>query len=124
MTSAPFTASLAALLLLAGCAATERETAVLERYPGAREQIITWYGNNATEQDAMCTGVEMTDITRATTVSDTAQELVLAIQYYWDMPGQSVRQGSQSCQGFGSRDVTFAKSAGGVTLQSMSGTRP
>ncbi|MDF1584944.1 hypothetical protein [Marinimicrococcus flavescens] len=120
----PVATCLPVLLLLAGCASTARDTAALDRYPGIKEQIISYYGNNASEQNQSCTGVEMTDITRATTLADTPQELILAIQYYWDVPDEQSQRGSVPCEGFATRNVTFTKSGGGLTLQTMSGTRP
>ena len=115
----PIAAVLAALLAAAGCAGgVGQETGALAPYPGIEQQMISYYDANASEHDDGCLGVEMSDITRATIVSDTPQELVVRVEYWFDTPGQSARQ-SGGCEGFASRLFTFTKSGGALSLESM-----
>ncbi len=107
------------MLLLAGCAGeVGQETSALAPYPGIEKQITSYYDANASEHDENCQGVVMQDITRATILSDTPKDLVVHVEYWFQTPGESARQ-SGGCEGFASRDFTFAKSGGALEVESM-----
>jgi hypothetical protein len=115
----------------AGCAQTgaaERSddptfgrTAVsLSQYPGAERQIRDYYESHGQEGDFSCGPVDMGTITRAAELANTPDQLKLAVHYEFSPEDESGR--SAYCRmGFNTRIVTFSKSAGGLTLEKMSG---
>ena len=115
----------------AGCAQTGAEeraadptsgrTAVsLSQYPGAERQIRDYYGSHGQEGDFSCGPVNMGAITRAAELAGTPDQLRLGIHYEFSSEDEGGR--SEYCRnGFGTRIVTFSKSAGGLTLEKMTG---
>ena len=115
----------------AGCAQTGAEersddptfgrTAVsLSRYPGAERQIRDYYESHGQEGDFSCGPVDMGAITRAAELADTTDQLKLGIHYEFASEDEGGR--SEYCRmGFSTRIVTFSKSAGGLTLEKMTG---
>ena len=111
-----------ALAALAGCAHQQAENPALAQYPGIQAQIQGFYDDNATEEDWVCTEVEMQNIDKSQVVSQSAQQVRIAVTYYFTSFDESPGRGGDQCQGFNTRFFTFDKGPGGqLTLVSMSG---
>jgi hypothetical protein len=107
---------------LAGCAHQRAENPALAQYPGIEGQIESFYNDNATEEDWVCNEVEMQNIDRSQVVSQSAQQVRIAVAYYFTSFDESPGRGGDQCQGFNTRFFTFTKDPGGqLTLLSMSG---
>jgi hypothetical protein len=92
----------------------------LAQYPGAEQQIRDYYESHGQEGDFSCGPVEMGAITRAAELANTPDQLKLAVHYEFASEDESGR--SAYCRmGFNTRVVTFSKSAGGLTLEKISG---
>jgi hypothetical protein len=115
----------------AGCAQMEAQekaadptygqTAVkLAQFPGSEQQIRDYYESHGQEGDFSCGPVDIGTITRAAELANTPDQLKLAVHYEFSSEDESGR--SAYCRmGFNSRIVTFSKSAGGLTLEKMTG---
>ncbi len=110
---------LAAAGLVAGQA--NADASALEKYPGAKEQIMEYYRANAREGGGNCGAGNMNDIGEARVVSEDASSLVVNVHY---MYSASTLTGGSGCSGMGERDFTFTKSASGLTINDMSGQGP
>ena len=112
----------AALALLAGCAEYKAENPALEAHPGIQSQIQGFYDDNATEDDWVCTEVDLQTIDKSKVVSENAEQLVIAVTYFFTSDDLSPGRGGNQCQGFNTRFFTFNKGPGGqLSLASMSG---
>jgi hypothetical protein len=112
----------AALLALAGCAHQQAENPALSEFPTIQGQIESFYNDNATEDDWTCTEVEMNNIDKSQVVTQSAQQVRVAVTYYFTSFDESPGRGGNLCQGFNTRFFTFDKGAGGqLSLVSMSG---
>jgi hypothetical protein len=113
----------AGALGLAACAAEYREeNAPLYRFSGVQQQIEGYYNDNATEEDWSCNEVQMDNIDESRVVDETANQVKLAVQYYFSSFDESPAEGGNQCQGFNTRFFTFDRGAdGSLTLASMSG---
>ena len=117
-----FALPLAGLLLVAGCAEYKAENPALEAYPGIQSQIQGFYDDNATEDDWVCTEVDLDTIDKSKVVSENDQQLVIAVTYFFTSDDLSPGRGGNQCQGFNTRFFTFNKGPGGqLSLASMSG---
>ena len=122
LTRALSVAALAGLAALAGCAHQRAENPALSEYPGIQAQIENFYDANATEDDWVCNEVQMDNIDKSQVASQSAQQVRVAVTYYFSSFDESPGQGGQQCQGFNTRFFTFDKAAGGqLSLVSMSG---
>ena len=108
------------LALLAGCASLDPAAAVLDKYPGVKQQIMSYYNSNATEDSWGCNAVYMDNITEAKVIRETPEQLVLGVHYFFISDFGGGRRGP-GCEGFGTRVFTFARSGGSYGLVSMSG---
>ena len=110
------------LLVLGACAAEQANNAVLSQYPGIQQQIITYYDDNATEDDWTCTEVEMLAIARIQVARQDADTISFAVNYDFQ-PEDGITMSGPGCQGFSTRIFIFGKGSGGgeLSLQSMSG---
>ena len=110
------------LLVLGACAAEQANNAVLSQYPGIQQQIITYYDDNATEDDWTCNEVQLDTIDKSKVARQTSSQVVIAVTYYFTSFDESMRQGGEQCQGFNTRFFTFDKGSGGqLSLVSMTG---
>ena len=92
----------------------------LAQDPGAEQQIRDYYESHGQEGNSSCGPVEMGAVTRAAELANTPDQLKLAVHYEFASEDESGR--SAYCRmGFNTRVVTFSKSAGGLTLEKMSG---
>jgi hypothetical protein len=111
-----------AALSLAGCAHSRLENPALTQFPDAQAQIQSFYDDNATEDDWVCNEVEMNTIDKSQIVSQTDNQVRMAVTYYFTSFDESPGRGGNQCQGFNTRFFTFDRSAsGGLSLVSMSG---
>ena len=116
------TAALILLAALAGCAHQQAENPALGQFPGIQGQIEGFYNDNATEDDWTCNEVEMDNIDKSQVVSQSAQQVRVAVTYNFSSFDESPGQGGNQCQGFNTRVFTFHKSPGGqLSLVSMRG---
>ena len=116
------------LLAQAGC---DYKGPALAGYPGLQFQVISYYDNNALEQNATCTQPRMRSVTRTQVVGETPQQVVMTIRYYWLDEGQldydrgGLPMGGlafQRCNGVAERTFTFVKMTdGSLSVRSMSG---
>jgi hypothetical protein len=113
---------LAGALSLAACAEYRKENAPLEEFAGIQPQIKSYYDDNATEEDWTCNEVQLDTIDESRIVSQTPDQVKLAVQYYFSSFDESPAEGGNQCQGFNTRFFTFDRGAdGSLTLASMSG---
>jgi hypothetical protein len=107
---------------LAGCAAQQAENHALGQFPGIEAQIQGFYDDNATEDDWVCTEVDLDTIDKSQVVSENAEQMVIAVTYFFTSDDLSPGRGGNQCQGFNTRFFTFNKGPGGqLSLASMSG---
>jgi hypothetical protein len=92
----------------------------LAQYPGAEQQIRDYYESYGQEGDFSCGPVEMGAITRAAELANTPDQLKLAVHYEFS-PGDESGRSAYCRMGFNTRIVTFSNSAGGLTLEKMTG---
>ena len=110
------------LLGLTGCAEYRAENPALMAYPGIKDQIQQFYDDKATEDDWVCNEVELETIDKSKVVAQNADQLKIAVTYYFTSFDLGPFQGGNLCQGFNTRFFTFNKGAGGqLSLVSMSG---
>src|SRR4051794_13492890 len=65
------------LAFLASCASLDPGVAMLDKYPGVKQQIMSYYNTNATEESWGCNAVYMDNITEAKIIRETPQQLIL-----------------------------------------------
>ncbi|WP_027135961.1 hypothetical protein [Geminicoccus roseus] len=113
---------LAAMLLLAGCAATTD----LGPYSDLKWKIESFYRDHAWEEGARCVLPSMS-ITQWEVLEETPEKLVVGVRYAWQddrfggydpMLG---RNEANICSGFNSRVFTVAKGPAGLQVESMTG---
>jgi hypothetical protein len=106
--------------LLAGQAMAD--DSLLKKYPGAKEQILSYYNANAREGDANCGAGNIDDISTVKLVREDAGSVVLAVQYGYSA---TVTGGNTSqCSGDSSREFTLTKGGSGWTVTNMTGQMP
>ena len=109
----------AALGVALGAPAAFADASALEKYPGAREQIMSYYAANAREGGGNCGAGNMNDIGGARVVSESADQVVLAVDYGFSA---TVMGGNTAmCSGDSSREFTLAKGGSGWTVTGMTG---
>jgi len=111
----------AAVLLGAGFAAgvALANDAALAKYPGAKEQIMSYYAANAREGSGNCGPGHMNNISDVRVVSEDANSVVLGVKYEYSA---TELQSGAGCSGIGDRDFTVAKTGGAVSA--MTGQTP
>jgi hypothetical protein len=94
----------------------------LGRFPGAQQQIVSYYKAHASEQSRACNHVQMDAITRSKVVSETDSQLVLDLEYSYSATkaAEKLPKGP-ACDGFSSRTFTFERSSDAYKLLRMSG---
>lgn len=106
------------LSLLPGCTTVERD---LAPYPGAEAQIRAYYDTNALELNFTCTAPFISNIVEVAVARDDDRQLVLEIDYLYDVRVRTADFGIAACRNFASRRFTFAKVDGGLRLTGMTG---
>lgn len=114
-------------LLLSGC---NVQGPGLAGYPGLQFQVVSFYDNNAIEQNATCTQPRMRSVTGAQVIDENQQQVVMNIRYYWFDEMNTIRDNGminpapflQRCNGFAERTFTFVKMTdGSLQVRSMTG---
>jgi hypothetical protein len=92
---------------------------------------MSYYDNNAIEENATCTRPRMRSVTGTQVVDETPEQVVMNVRYYWYDEGQiELDRGGlpfpgpifQRCNGFAERTFTFVKlTDGSLDVRSMSG---
>ena len=113
--------SLLGAAALVGCAGqmSGGQTQALASHPGAREEIVAYYDDNAVENDWDCPDVQMDGITRAHVIREDPDTVVVAVHYDFQ-PGSGPPRGGE-CQGFGTRVFTLSKAGNTLDVEKMSG---
>lgn len=107
---------------LAGCAEYQAENPALAAYPSIQAQIQSFYDANATEDDWTCNEVQLDTIDKSKVARQTADQVVIAVTYYFNSFDEGARRGGEQCQGFNTRFFTFDKGIGGqLSLVAMTG---
>ena len=102
-----------------GATAAFADASALDKFPGAKEQIMSYYAANARE--AGCGAGQMADIGDAKVVSESGNTAVVAVNYGFSAtPGAAGTQ----CSGDSSREFTLTKAGSGWTVSSMTGQAP
>lgn len=119
---------MAALAALGALGACSRQGPGVAGYDGGlQSRVQSFYAKRATERSAACPSPRMTTITRAATVEETPERVVMDLRYRWMDDSQSSDGGGGTfrgiCQGFNERRFTFARvdEGGGLEVESMSG---
>jgi hypothetical protein len=95
------------------------DDAVLKNYPGAKEQILSYYNANAREGSGNCGAGNIDDISNIKLVNESADSVVLAVQYGYSA---TVLGGNTAmCSGDSTREFTLAKGGAGWTVTNMTG---
>ncbi len=114
-------------LLLASC---NVQGPALAGYPGLQFKVISFYDNNALEQNATCTQPRMRSVTGTQIIEETPQQVVMNVRYYWYDESSSQFDDNMffpapvlnRCNGFAERTFTFVKMTdGSLDVRSMSG---
>jgi hypothetical protein len=98
------------------------DSSALEKYPGAKEQIMRYYAANAREGSGSCGAGNMTDIGDARVVSEGADQVVLTVDYGFS--ATAMGGNTSQCSGDSSREFTLAKGGSGWTVTAMTGAAP
>ena len=110
-----------AALLVTGCATLDQADPILSKYPGIKTEITNYYDDKAVEDGWSCNEVDMQGIEKVQIIQDTPQMLVVGVHYSFEPEDGGRHHGS--CNGFGTRVFTFAKSGAGYSLERMSGAQ-
>jgi hypothetical protein len=95
------------------------DDALLKNYPGAKEQILSYYNANAREGSGNCGAGNIDDISNVKLVNESADSVVLAVQYGYSA---TVLGGNTAmCSGDSTREFTLAKGGSGWTVTNMTG---
>ena len=118
-----FTRVLAGAALCVGLGATAAfaDATALDKFPGAKDAIMSYYAENAREGAGKCGAGHMGNIDEARVVSESADQAVLAVNYVFSAMSQA---GTEACSGPGSREFTLTKGASGWGVSSMTGQGP
>ena len=111
----------AALCVGLGAPAAFADTAALDKYPGAKDAIMTYYAENAREGAGGCGAGHMGNINEARVVSESADQVVLAVNYIFSATSEG---GTAQCSGPAMREFTLTKGGSGWGVSSMSGEAP
>lgn len=116
--------SILTLATLAGAAIALPALAAvsLDQYPGTEEQIRNHFRDHFGQASANCGRGQINDISDATIVNDTPQQVTMQVSYSFSA---SSLQNTNTCSGSRDATVTFDKQAdGNLTLDRMSGVNP
>jgi hypothetical protein len=98
------------------------DDAALKSYPGAKEQILSYYNANAREGAGNCGAGNIQNISDVKVLKDDASSVVMAVQY--EFAATTLQGGAERCSGVNTREFTFAKSGTGLSITEMSGMGP
>jgi hypothetical protein len=112
-------ATIAGLTLIVSTAHAGSEA--LDKYAGAKEQIVGYYAANAREGGGNCGPGQMADIGDARVISETGDAVVVAVDYSYSAKSLA---GTNACSGTAEREFTLAKGASGYEVTGMTGQMP
>jgi hypothetical protein len=97
------------------------DDAALATFPGAKESIMSYYAANAREGGGNCGAGQMGNISDARVVSESGDQVVLAVNYMFSATSES---GTSECSGPAEREFTLGKSGSSWAVTAMSGQTP
>ena len=118
---ATFTRVLAGAALGIGLGTTTAfaDAAALEKFPGAKDAIMSYYAANGREPN--CGAGQMSNIGDASVMSESGDQAVVRVTYTFNAtPGS----GGTQCSGDNSREFTLTKGGSGWGVSSMTGQAP
>jgi hypothetical protein len=110
----------AALAVALGTATALADASALEKFPGAKDAIMSYYAANA--QEPNCGAGQMQDIGDARVVSEGGDQAVVAVDYTFS--ASATGGNTAACSGPGMRQFTLAKGGSGWTVSGMTGDAP
>ena len=121
---ATFTRVLAGAALGIGLGTTTAvaDAAALEKFPGAKDAIMSYYAANAREGAGNCGAGQMQDIANASVVSESGDQAVVAVNYTFS--ATATGGNTAACSGPAMREFTLAKGASGWGVSGMTGGAP
>ena len=121
---ATFTRVLAGAALGIGLGTTTAfaDAAALEKFPGAKDAIMSYYAANAREGAGNCGAGQMQDIANASVVSESGDMAVVAVNYTFS--ATATGGNTAACSGPAMREFTLAKGASGWGVSGMTGGAP
>jgi len=122
MDSWPSRLSAVALLGALGAPSALADTGALEKFPGAKEAITSYYASNAHEGGGNCRVGQMTDISDSRVISESGNQAVVAVDYNFTASPTSGT--TATCSGPTTRQFTLSKGGSGWTVTGMSGEAP
>jgi hypothetical protein len=112
----------AALVVALGTATAWADASALEKFAGAKEQIMSYYAANAREGGGNCGAGHMADIGDARVVSESGDQAVVAVDY--SLSATATGGDTAACSGPGMRQFTLTKGGSGWTVSGMTGEAP
>jgi hypothetical protein len=112
----------AALVVALGTATAWADASALEKFAGAKEQIMSYYAANAREGGGNCGAGHMADIGDARVVSESGDQAVVAVDYSFS--ATATGGDTAACSGPGMRQFTLTKGGSGWTVSGMTGEAP
>ena len=109
----------AAVLAALAAGAALADASALEKFPGAKDAIMSYYAANGREPN--CGAGQMSNIGDASVVSESGDQAVVRVTYTFNAtPGS----GGTQCSGDNSREFTLTKGGSGWGVSSMTGQAP
>jgi hypothetical protein len=112
----------AAVLVALAAPAALADASALEKFPGAKEQIMSYYAANAREGAGNCGAGQMAGIGDARVVDASANSAVVAVDYTFS--ATATGGNTAACSGPGMREFTLSKGGSGWTVTGMTGQTP
>ena len=106
--------------LAAGAALAD--ASALEKFPGAKDAIMSYYAANAREGAGNCGAGQMQDIANASVVSESGDQAVVAVNYTFS--ATATGGNTAACSGPAMREFTLAKGGSGWGVSGMTGGAP
>ena len=98
------------------------DASALEKFPGAKDAIMSYYAANAREGAGNCGAGQMQDIGNASVVSESGDQAVVAVNYTFS--ATATGGNTAACSGPAMREFTLAKGASGWGVSGMTGGAP
>ena len=111
----------AALCVGLGATAAFADATALEKFPGAKEAIMSYYAANAREGAGNCGAGHMGNIGEASVVSESGDQAVLAVNYVFSATSPAAPRPAAAPA---AREFTLTKGASGWGVSSMTGQAP
>ena len=112
----------AALCVGLGATAALADTSALDKFPDAKDAIMSYYAANAREGAGNCGAGQMQDIANASVVSESGDMAVVAVNYTFS--ATATGGNTAACSGPAMREFTLAKGASGWGVSGMTGGAP